>query len=85
MRTERNQETNRTRVVVLSADAEFENSVRTTFGVSNAIELVMIPGRLAEQGDTLDVANATVVVVDVDAGRADEMAALARLMARIGP
>jgi len=84
MRTERNQETNRTRVVVLSADTEFENSVRTTFGVSNAIELVMIPGRLAEQGDTLDVANATVVVVDVDAGRADEMAALARLMARIG-
>ena len=27
---------------------------------------------------------ATVVVVDLDAGRADEMAALARLMARIG-
>ena len=42
------------------------------------------PAALAEQGDTLDVADATVVVVDLDAGRADEMAALARLMARVG-
>ena len=71
-------------MVVLTADAEFENSVRTTFGASSAIELAMVSGRLAEQGDTLDVADATVVVVDLDAGRADEMAALARLMARVG-
>src|SRR5215813_5677265 len=84
MRIRRTQETNRTRVVVLSADAEFDNSVRTTFGASSAIELAMVPGRLAERDETLDVADASVVVVDLDAGRADEMAALARLMARIG-
>ena len=84
MRIRRTPETNRTRVVVLTADAEFENSVRTTFGASSAIELAMVSGRLAEQGDTLDVANATVVVVDLDAGRADEMVALARLMTRVG-
>jgi pilus assembly protein CpaE len=84
MRIGRPQETNRTRVVVLSADAEFENSVRTTFGASSAIELALVSGRLAEQGDTLDIAGASVVVVDLDAGRADEMAALARLMARVG-
>ena len=71
-------------MVVLTADAEFENSVRTTFGASSAIDLAMVSGRLAEQGDTLDVADATVVVVDLDAGRADEMAALARLMTRVG-
>ena len=82
MRIRRTQETSRTRVVVLSADAEFENSVRTTFGASSAIDLVMVPGHLAEQCETLDVAGATVVVVDFDAGRADEMAALARLMSR---
>ena len=74
---------NRTRVVVLTADAEFERSVRATFGASNAIELTMVPGRIAECSDKLDVENATVVVVDLDAGSDEEMAALARLMARV--
>jgi hypothetical protein len=75
-------DTNRTRVVVLSADTEFENSVRTTFGASAAIELRMISGSLAEQGDSLDITDATVAVVDLDARRPDEMEALARLIAR---
>ena len=74
---------NRTRVVVLTADAEFERSVRATFGASSAIELTMVPGRIAECSDKLDVENATVVVVDLDAGSDQEMAALARLMARV--
>src|SRR5262245_60155171 len=77
-------DTNRTRVVVLSADTEFENSVRATFGASSAIELRMVSGSLAEQGDSLDVTDATVAVVDLDARQADEMEALARLMARVG-
>src|SRR5215467_8545283 len=84
MRIGRNTSANQTRVVVLTADAGFGDSVRTTFGASAAIELVLIPGHLAEQGDTLEVGEATVVVVDLDAGRPDEMAALARLMTRIG-
>jgi pilus assembly protein CpaE len=84
MRISRNSSQNQTRVVVLTADAAFENSVRTTFGASTSIELVMVSGRLAEQGDALEVQNATVVVVDLDAGRADEMTALARLMTRVG-
>src|ERR1019366_88643 len=73
---------NRTRVVVLTADAEFDRSVRATFGASSAIELTMVSGRIAERSDKLDVENATVVVVDLDAGSDEEMAALARLMAR---
>jgi pilus assembly protein CpaE len=84
MRIGRNSSTNRTRVAVLTADAEFDRSVRATFGASSAIELAVVSGRLAEQGDTFDITDATVVVVDLDAGRADEMAALARLMARVG-
>lgn len=75
---------NRTRVVVLTADAEFDSSVRSTFAASSAIDLSVVSGRLAEQGDTLDVSDATVVVLDFDADRAEEMGALARLMARIG-
>jgi pilus assembly protein CpaE len=74
---------NRTRVVVLTADAEFDRSARATFGASNAIELTIVPGQIAECGDTLDVADATVVVVDLDAGSDAEMQALARLMARV--
>jgi pilus assembly protein CpaE len=84
MRIGRNSSTNRTRVAVLTADAEFDRSVRATFGASSAIELAVVSGRLAEQGDTFDITDATVIVVDLDAGRADEMAALARLMARVG-
>jgi len=70
-------------VVVLTADAEFDQSVRGTFGTSSAIDLTMVSGRVAEQGDTLDVEGATVVVIDLDARRDDEMQALTRLMARV--
>jgi pilus assembly protein CpaE len=84
MRIGRNENVNRTGVVVLTADAEFDRSVRSTFGASSAIKLSVVSGQLAEQADKLDVADATVAVVDLDAGRADEMAALARLMTRIG-
>ena len=76
-------ESNRTHVVVLTADAEFDGSARATFGTSSAIELTVVPGRIAERGDTLDVTDATVVVIDLDASRDDEMAALQRLMARV--
>ena len=75
---------NRTRVAVLTADAEFDSSVRSTFAASSAIDLSVVSGRLSEQGDTLELSDATVVVLDFDAGRAEEMAALARLMSRIG-
>jgi pilus assembly protein CpaE len=84
MRIGRNTNMNRTRVVVLTADAEFDSSVRSTFAASSAIDLSVVSGRLSEQGDTLELSDATVVVLDFDAGRAEEMAALARLMSRIG-
>src|SRR5664279_3199464 len=83
MRLGRNSSANRTRVVVLTADAEFDRSVRTTFGSSSAIDLTMVTGRIAEQGDALDVEGAAVVVVDLDARREEEMQALTRLMARV--
>jgi pilus assembly protein CpaE len=74
---------NNTRVVVLTADAEFDRSVRATFGASSAIDLVVVPGQIAEQGDALEFEGAAVVVIDLDAGRDEEMAGLARLMARV--
>lgn len=84
MRIGRSASSNRTRVVVLTADEEFNRSARATFGASSAIDLSMVSGRIAEQGDALEVEGATVVVVDLDAGRDDEMQALSRLMTRVG-
>jgi pilus assembly protein CpaE len=83
MRIGRN-DPNRTRVMVLTADVEFARSSRAIFGSSSQIDLQVVPGRLTEAGDALDASAASVVVVDVDATRADEMEALGRLMSRLG-
>jgi len=72
-----------TRVVVLTADAAFEDSVRATFSASSQISLDVIKGRLAEHGE-IDVAGATVVVADVDSADEAELAALESLMLQIG-
>ncbi len=84
MRIARTGNDNRTRVVVVTADAEFDRLARATFGTSSQIDLSLASGPLSALGDTLALADATVVVVDLDAGREEEMAALARLMARVG-
>ena len=84
MRIGRSTSNNRTRVVIVTADDEFERSARETFGASSVIDLVTVSGRLADCGDTLPLDGATVVVVDFDAAQADEMAAMSSLMARIG-
>ncbi|HEU5018299.1 MAG TPA: response regulator receiver protein [Pseudolabrys sp.] len=75
---------NRTRVVILTADAAFAAVARDTFGASNAIDLALVTGSLVEQADALPLEGATVVVIDFDGGRADELTAFARLMARTG-
>jgi pilus assembly protein CpaE len=84
MRLTRSSDPTRTRVVVVTADAEFERAARATFGASSAIELIVHAGPLADTADTLALQDATVAVIDLDASRADEMAGLARLMARVG-
>jgi pilus assembly protein CpaE len=73
----------KTRVVVLTADVDFEQSIRTTFGAISGIDLGIVQGSIAEQSG-LDVADAAVVVVDVDATRADDFQALQHLVARLG-
>src|SRR5579863_5161511 len=72
-----------TRVVVLTADAAFEDSVRATFSASSQISLDVVKGRLAEHGE-IDVAGATVVVADVDSADEAELEALEGLMLQIG-
>ncbi len=71
------------RVVVVTADAAFDESVRATFGASAQIELDVVKGTLSDQ-DHLDVDGASVIVADLDPGDELELQALERLMTRIG-
>jgi pilus assembly protein CpaE len=74
--------TSKTRVAVLTADAAFEQSVRTTFSAGGQIDLSVVSGTVAANEHGLDP-DATVIVIDLDAGRAEEMAGLSRMMARL--
>lgn len=74
----------KTRVVILTADPEFDRATRAIFGVSSAIDLVIEKGSVAEHADVVKFDGASVVLVDLDAGNDAEMAAMARLMARLG-
>jgi pilus assembly protein CpaE len=73
----------KTGVIVVTADAEFDRSVRSTFATTSAIDLTVVTGRIADHSEALDFEGASVVVVDLDASRPEEMVALARLMARV--
>jgi pilus assembly protein CpaE len=74
-----------TQVVVLTGDAHFDREVRQTFAASDQIALRVVSGVLSAMEADLDVAGATVVVVDMQADQAAEMAALERLTARVDP
>jgi pilus assembly protein CpaE len=75
---------NKTRVAALTADAEFEQLARATFGNNAQIELSVVKGTIIDEGGKLDVRDATVVIVDLDAERQDELVALQRLANRLG-
>src|SRR5690349_4472383 len=75
---------NKTRVVVLTADPAFREEVTATFTASPHIDLQVNDGTLAAAGDGFQTDGATVVVIDLDAGQEQEMQALAALLARVG-
>jgi pilus assembly protein CpaE len=74
----------KTRVVILTADAGFEESARATFKASAQIDLQVVEGILSEVAGKVDVEGATVVVIDLDAAREEEMRALQAFMAKTG-
>jgi pilus assembly protein CpaE len=75
----------KTQVVVLTADPGFAQQAQVTFGASEQIVLRVVSGALTAVAGDLNLEGATVVVIDLDAGRHEEMLALDRMMARIGP
>jgi pilus assembly protein CpaE len=72
-----------TKVVVVTGDEAFAEQVRSTFGASAKITLDVIKGGLTGAGD-IDVAGASVVVVDINASDEAELETLTRLMTRVG-
>ncbi|MCC6775973.1 MAG: AAA family ATPase [Hyphomicrobiales bacterium] len=73
-----------TQVVVLTGDASFAEHARATFGGGNQISLRIVESPLAAIGGPLDLAGATIVVVDLDTAQPEEMVALERLMEQVG-
>jgi len=76
---------NATRVVVLSADQGFLDELNAAFAANAQMALTPVPGSLSELEAQLDLAEANVAVIDLDAAQPGEMQALERLMARVGP
>ncbi len=73
-----------TRVIVVTGDAEFEQLAKTALGAKPQLELSVVQGGLADAGSRLDVRDATVVVIDVDATRPAEVKALQTLAGKLG-
>src|SRR6266568_5774866 len=63
------------RIVAITADADFEQSLRATFGRSAQIDLAVVAGAVGGTEEKLPLADATVLLVDLDATRSDEIAA----------
>ncbi len=74
---------NRTNVLVVTADAEFEQSARATFTAAAQIDLAVLTGTLAANEEKITGEDVTVIVIDLDATRDEDMAALTRLMGRL--
>ena len=74
----------KTRVVALTVDTHFEQLLKQTFSTSPQIELDLLPATVAGAGDGIDPDGTTVIVIDLDATRNDEMRALERLAMRTG-
>jgi pilus assembly protein CpaE len=83
MRMAKSSNASNTVVAVLTADPAFEQSVSATFGASGAIELRVVRGTVASV-DNFATEGVTVVVIDLDTARPEEMAALEHMMVQIG-
>src|SRR5260370_15474190 len=71
------------RIVAITADGEFERMLRATFGRNAQIDLAVITGAAGGTEEKLPVEGATVLLVDLDATRSDEIAALQNLARRL--
>ena len=74
----------KTKVVVVTDDQAFAEQAKATFGASSQIALDVVPAKISAMEGQFDLGAAAVVVIDLDATRAEEMTALEHLMGSIG-
>ncbi len=72
-------------VVVLTADAEFEQLARETFGSASELELRLLAGPLSRAVEAPEIEGGSVLIVDIESAAQDgrAMVALERLIARL--
>ena len=64
------------RIVAITADGDFEQLLRTTFGRNAQIDLAVTIGAVGGTEEKPPIDGATLLLVDLDANRPDEIAAL---------
>jgi pilus assembly protein CpaE len=74
----------KTRVVVLTTDPEFEQLAAAASGSNAKLEFAIVAGDVKTDVNRLGLADASVLVVDLDASQPEEMLALQRLLGRLG-
>src|SRR5215468_10726919 len=73
----------KTKVLAVTADAAFEESVRAAFASAGQIDLAVLSGSFVANEDKIGGDDATVILIDLDVKRDDDLSALTRLMARV--
>jgi pilus assembly protein CpaE len=73
-----------TRIVVLTGDGDFEQLAKSTFGSNAQISLEVVRGGLTGDDRALKTHHASVLVVDVDSTKPDQVNALQGLAGRLG-
>jgi len=73
----------RLRITALTADGAFEQLLRTTFAANTRVDLDLHQGSIADHAGKLELRGATLLVVDLDAGRQEDLQALQGLAARL--
>ncbi len=71
-------------VLLVSPDAAFCDALRGTFNTARQVSLKIVAQALADVGDLDAQGDFSLALIDLDAARPDQMAALERLIARIG-
>jgi pilus assembly protein CpaE len=73
-----------TRIVVLTGDPDFAQLARSALAAGGQVDLAIVTGHLSGSETLADFQDATVIVVDLDAHRSDQISALQALAARLG-
>jgi pilus assembly protein CpaE len=74
---------NKTRIVLLSTDADLTQSARSTFGTNVKIELSVIDDWLSGGRVESEISSAAMVIVDLNETRQEELSGLQHLMSKV--